>query len=61
MGFEPVFGFEYEFYLLDGETLDPVFGGLHIFNTVRTDWVPTIRKTNEMMPEVGVDIPTSNV
>jgi glutamine synthetase len=61
MGFEPVFGFEYEFYLLDGETLDPVFGGLHIFNTVRNDWVPTIRRINEMMPEVGVDIITSNV
>jgi glutamine synthetase len=60
MGFEPVFGFEYEFYLLDGETHEPVFGGLHIFNTIRNDWVPTIRRIIDLMPQIGVDIITSN-
>ncbi|MBA3691124.1 MAG: glutamine synthetase [Actinobacteria bacterium] len=60
MGFEPVTGFEYEFYLLDGETQEPLFGGTHIFNTVRNAYVPTVGRILELMPEIGVDIITSN-
>jgi glutamine synthetase len=60
MGFEPVTGFEYEFYLLDGETHEPLFGGYHIFNTVRNSYVPTIGRILELMPKIGVDIITSN-
>ncbi|HEY1331637.1 MAG TPA: glutamine synthetase family protein [Actinomycetota bacterium] len=60
MGFEPVMGFEYEFYLLDDATHDPLFTGYHIFNTVRNDWTPTIRRILEEMPGIGVDIITSN-
>ncbi|HEY7280922.1 MAG TPA: glutamine synthetase family protein, partial [Actinomycetota bacterium] len=59
MGFEPVIGFEYEFYLLD-QAGAPLFEGYHIFNTVRNDWVPTIRRINSLMPQAGVDIITSN-
>src|SRR5436189_6147815 len=29
-GYDPVIGFEYEFYLLDPETREPLFGGYHI-------------------------------
>jgi glutamine synthetase len=60
MGFEPLTGFEYEFYLLDGVTREPLFGGHHIFNTVRNEWVPTVRRILELMPHIGVDIITSN-
>jgi glutamine synthetase len=60
MGFEPLTGSEYEFYLLDGDTRAPLFEGYHIFNTVRNDWVPTIRRILEEMPMIGVDIITSN-
>ncbi len=60
MGFEPLTGSEFEFYLLDGETHAPLFEGYHIFNTVRNDWVPTIRRILEEMPQIGVDIITSN-
>ena len=60
MGFEPVIGFEYEFYLLDPGTREPLFSGYHIFNTVRNEWVPTIGRILELMPQVGVDIITSN-
>jgi glutamine synthetase len=60
MGFEPVTGFEYEFYLLDPETHAPLFSGYHIFNTVRNEWVPTINRIIESMPLIGVDIITSN-
>jgi glutamine synthetase len=60
LGFEPVTGFEYEFYLLDAETREPLFGGYHIFNTVRNSYVPTIGRILEQMPKIGVDIITSN-
>jgi glutamine synthetase len=60
MGFEPVIGFEFEFYLLDGATREPLFGGHHIFNTVRNEWVPTVGRIIELMPQIGVDIITSN-
>ena len=59
-GYEPVMGFEYEFYLLDPETHRPLFDGYHIFNTVRNDYVPTIGRILGLMPQVGVDIITSN-
>jgi glutamine synthetase len=60
MGFEPVVGFEYEFYLLDAETHAPLFDGYHIFNTIRNDYVPTIHRILEEMPRIGVSIITSN-
>ena len=60
MGFEPVIGSEFEFYLLTGDTHEPLFEGYHIFNTVRNDYVPTIRRIVEEMPQVGVDIITAN-
>jgi glutamine synthetase len=59
-GLEPVIGFEYEFYLLDPQTRQPLFTGYHIFNSVRNDWVPTIGRIIELMPRIGVDIITSN-
>ena len=60
MGFEPLMGSEFEFYLLAAATGEPLFSGYHIFNTVRNDWVPTIRRVMEEMPQIGVDIITSN-
>jgi glutamine synthetase len=60
MGFEPLMGSEFEFYLLTGDTHEPLFDGYQIFNTVRNDFVPTIRRIAEEMPRVGVDIITSN-
>jgi glutamine synthetase len=60
MGFEPLMGSEFEFYLLTGDTHEPLFDGYQIFNTVRNDFVPTIRRIADEMPRVGVDIITSN-
>src|SRR5437588_622187 len=59
MGFEPLIGFEYEFYLVDA-TGEPLFQGYQIFNSIRNSWVPTIGRILELMPQVGVDIITSN-
>ncbi len=60
MGFEPVMGSEFEFYLLTAGTHEPLFSGYHIFNTIRNDYVPTIRRIVEEMPQVGVDVITAN-
>ena len=60
MGFEPVMGSEFEFYLLSSQTHEPLFSGYQIFNTVRNDYVPTIRRILDEMPQAGVDIITSN-
>ncbi len=60
MGFEPLMGSEFEFFLLTADTHEPLFSGYHIFNTLRNDFVPTIRRIVEEMQEVGVDIITAN-
>jgi glutamine synthetase len=60
MGYDVVMGSEFEFYLLNVTTHEPLFSGYHIFNTVRNEWVPTIRTIIELMPEIGVDIITAN-
>jgi glutamine synthetase len=60
MGLRPVIGSEFEFYLLTSDTHEPLFQGHQIFNTVRNDYVPTIRRIVEQMPQVGVDVITAN-
>ncbi len=60
IGYEPLIGIEYEFYLLDPETRLPLFAGPHIFNTVRNTWVPVIERIVADMREYGIDIITAN-
>jgi glutamine synthetase len=60
LGYEPMIGIEYEFYLLNLETHQPLFQGYHIFNTVRNTWVPAIDRIITEMREFGVDIITAN-
>jgi glutamine synthetase len=60
LGYEPLVGIEPEFYLLDGETRQPLFDGYHIFNTVRNTWVPAIERIVNEMRDFGVDIITAN-
>jgi glutamine synthetase len=60
LGFEPLIGIEYEFYLLNPETHQPLFQGYHIFNTVRNTWVPAIDRIVTEMRDFGVDIITAN-
>ncbi len=59
-GLEPLVGIEPEFYLLDGETLEPLFDGYHIFNTVRNSWVPLIDRILREAAGLGIDIITAN-
>ena len=60
MGFDPMTGCEFEFYLLDGESRERLFEGYHIFNVVRNEWVPTINRIVDLMPDAGVEIITAN-
>jgi len=60
IGYEPLIGIEYEFYLLDPETHGPLFTGYHIFNTLRNTWVPVIERIVADMREYGIDIITAN-
>lgn len=60
LGYEPLIGFEPEFYLLDRETRQPLFDGHHIFNTVRNTWVPAIERIVNETRAFGIDIITAN-
>jgi glutamine synthetase len=60
LGYEPLIGIEPEFYLLDGETRQPLFEGYHIFNTVRNTWVPVIERIVGEARRFGIDIITAN-
>jgi glutamine synthetase len=60
LGYEPLIGVEPEFYVVDRETLQPLFGGYHIFNTIRNSWVPLIGRIVDELRAFGIDIVTSN-
>ena len=60
MGFDTLMGSEWEFYLLTADTHRQLFDGYQIFNTLRNDYVPTIRRIVDEMPQAGVDIITAN-
>ncbi len=60
LGYEPVLGFEPEFYLLDGDTHELLFEGYHIFNTVRNTYVPFIQELVEQVQALGLSVITVN-
>lgn len=60
LGYEPLIGIEPEFYLLDGETKQPLFEGYQIFNTVRNTWVPAIERIVDETRAFGIDVVTAN-
>ncbi|MBV9166404.1 MAG: glutamine synthetase [Solirubrobacterales bacterium] len=60
LGYEPLIGIEPEFYLLDGDTKQPLFEGYHIFNTIRNTWVPAIERIVDEARTFGIDVLTAN-
>jgi len=60
MGFHVMMGHEFEFYLLNGATQEPLFEGLHIFNHIRNQYVPEIDQLLEYLQGSGIDIITHN-
>ena len=59
LGYEPVLGFEPEFYLLTPGR-EPLFTGYQIFNTVRNTYVPMITELVDHMNAFGIEIITAN-
>jgi glutamine synthetase len=61
LGYDVMMGHEYEFYVVDPATRQPVFGGQPIFVTERTHQVPAIDRLIAVLQAQGIDIITSNV
>ena len=59
-GYEPMIGYEPEFYLLDGETHEPLFDGYHIFNTVRNTYVPFVEELVRQLNALDLGVITAN-
>jgi glutamine synthetase len=60
LGYKPVLGFEPEFYLLDGQSREPLFSGYQIFNTVRNTYVPFIQRLIDDLDAMGLEVITAN-
>jgi glutamine synthetase len=61
MGYAVRAGFEYEFYIVDAATGEPVFDGIEIFWTLRNDFDPVfVQEVLDNLQEAGIDIITSN-
>ena len=60
LGFGIQSAHEYEFYVLDSETHQPLFGGVHIFNNLRNDHLPAIRELVDDLRAAGIPMLTAN-
>jgi glutamine synthetase len=60
MGFTCRSGHEYEFYLLNAETKEPIFGGHQIMTTFKHEAHPILRDILRYMTQMGVEITTCN-
>jgi glutamine synthetase len=60
MGYDVMMGHEYEFYLLTKDTHQPLFEGVHIFNTTRNTYVPAAEAIVRSLIDIGVDVITHN-
>ncbi len=61
LGYVVKMGHEYEFYVVDAETRQPIFGGQPIFATARTHGHPAIDALIKVCQAQGIDIITYNV
>lgn len=60
MGFDVMMGHEFEFYLLDGKTREPLFGGCQIFNHLRSQYNDDIDTIVQQLQASNIDIITYN-
>jgi glutamine synthetase len=61
LGYVVKMGHEYEFYVVDGATRMPIYGGQPIFATARTHQFPAIDSLIRVLQAQGIDIITYNV
>jgi glutamine synthetase len=60
MGFLPMMAHEFEFYLLDAESHEKLFDGVHIFNTTRNTYVDALEGILRNLIDIGIDVITHN-
>ncbi|KAB8331795.1 glutamine synthetase [Scytonema tolypothrichoides VB-61278] len=60
LGFDVMMGHEFEFYLLNQQTKEPLFDGVHVFNHIRNQYVPEITQLLEYLRASGIDVITHN-
>jgi glutamine synthetase len=60
LGYDVMMAHEYEFYLLDKTTHAPLFGGVHIFNTTRNQYVEAVEAIVRNLQGIGIDLITHN-
>ncbi len=60
LGLKAVMSHEYEFYVLDRETRQPFFDGVHIFNNLRNEQLPVIRQVIDHLRAAGLHMLTAN-
>jgi glutamine synthetase len=53
-------GHEYEFYILNPETAEPIFGGHQIMTTLKHEAHPILRDIQRHMTRMGIEITTCN-
>jgi glutamine synthetase len=61
LGFDVMMGHEYEFYVVDGATRKPIYGGQPIFATGRMHQFPALSSLVDMLQRQRIDIITANV
>jgi glutamine synthetase len=59
-GYDVKMGHEYEFYVVDLHTRQPIYGGQPIFATARTHERPEMQKLMDVLDASGVDMITTN-
>jgi glutamine synthetase len=60
LGYDVYLGHEYEYYLLNAETRQRLFEGIHIFHTVRNHYAPFLDTLLPVLKAYGIDIITHN-
>ncbi|MGD9538439.1 MAG: glutamine synthetase family protein [Alphaproteobacteria bacterium] len=60
LGFVVEMAHEFEFYILDRDTMKPLFPGVHIFNSNRNEMAPVIRDLMSGLTGAGLRMLTAN-
>jgi glutamine synthetase len=60
LGYDVVLGHEYEYYLLSAATKTRLYDGIHIFHTVRNQYVPFLDELVPTLRAYGIDVITHN-
>ena len=60
LGYDVVMGHEYEYYLLNAQTKERLYEGIHIFHTVRNHYAPFLDQLVPTLRAYGIDVITHN-